>query len=65
MPRLKHFYGLNHPHYLTANTHRKARIFDSDRYKRKFVQTLDQLRAELGFRIIGYVLIPQCGTATY
>jgi REP element-mobilizing transposase RayT len=56
---LKHFYGLNHLHYLTANTHRRARIFDSDRYECKFVQTLDQLRAELGFRIIGYVLIRQ------
>jgi hypothetical protein len=64
MPPLKHFYGLNHLHYLTANTYHKARTFDSDRYKRKFVQTLDQLRAELGFRIIGYVLIPQGGTAT-
>ncbi len=37
---LKHFYGLNHLHYLTANTYRKACIFDSDRFKRKFVQTL-------------------------
>ena len=59
MPRLKHFYGQNHLHYLTANTYRKARIFDSDRYKRKFVQTLDDLRTELGFRIIGYVLMPE------
>jgi len=57
VPGLKHFCGLNHLHYLTANTYRKARIFDSDRYKRKFVQTLDALRTELGFRIIGYVLI--------
>ena len=32
MPRLKHFYAQNHLHYLTANTYRKARIFDSDRY---------------------------------
>jgi REP element-mobilizing transposase RayT len=59
MPRLKHFYGQNHLHYLTANTYRKARIFDSDRYKRKFVQTLDDLRTELGFRIVGYVLMPE------
>ena len=59
MPRLKHFDGQNYLHYLTANTYRKARIFDSDRYKRKFVQTLDDLRTELGFRIIGYVLMPE------
>ena len=37
----------------------RVRIFDSDRYKRKFVQTLDELRAELDFRIIGYVLMPE------
>jgi hypothetical protein len=64
MPRLKHFYGLDHLHCLTANTYRRARIFDCDRYKRNFVQTLDQFRAELGFRIIGHVLVPQGGTAT-
>ncbi|MGO8731741.1 MAG: hypothetical protein ACLQVM_02995 [Terriglobia bacterium] len=34
MPRLEHFYGQKDLHYLTTN--RKARIFDSDRYKRKF-----------------------------
>jgi putative transposase len=54
MPCLEHFYGQNHLHYLTPNTYRKAHIFDSDRYKRKFVQTLDDLRTEPGFRIIGY-----------
>jgi len=59
MPRLEHFYGRNHVHYLTANIYRKIRIFDSGRYKRKFVETLDDLRAELGFRIIGYVLMPE------
>ena len=34
MPRLEHFYGQKDLHYLTTN--RKARIFDSDCYKRKF-----------------------------
>ena len=56
MPLRQHFYGENHLHYLTANIYRKARIFDSDRRKRKFVQTLGGLRTELGFRIIGSVL---------
>ena len=46
MPRLKHFYGQNHLHYLTDNTYRKARIFDSDRYKRK-------LRAGADPRLLG------------
>ena len=59
MPGLEHFYGLHDLHYLTANTYRKARIFDAERYKRTFVQILDQLRSELGFRIIGYALRPE------
>jgi hypothetical protein len=42
-----------------------ARLFDSERFKRKFVTTLADLRGELGFRIVGYVLIPQGGTVTY
>ena len=43
----------------------RARLFDSERFKRKFLTTLADLRAELGFRIVAYVLIPQGGTATY
>jgi putative transposase len=57
--RQVHYYGENHLHYLTANIHRRARIFDSDRFKLKFTQALADLRAELGFRIIGYVLMPE------
>ena len=42
----------------------RTRLFDSERFKRKFVTTLADLRGELGFRIVGYVLIPQGGTIT-
>ncbi|MGO8789883.1 MAG: transposase [Terriglobia bacterium] len=59
MPRLRHFYGENHYHDLTENIYRRARIFDSDRFKRKFVQTLDDLRTELGFKIFGDVPMPE------
>ena len=58
-PRRPHYYGYNHLHCLTANVYRRARIFDSDRFKRQFVQTLGGLRAEMGFRIAGYVLMPE------
>jgi hypothetical protein len=40
MPRLRHFYGQGHYHYLTENIYRRARILDSDRFKRQFVQTV-------------------------
>ena len=37
----------------------RARLFDSERLKRKFVTTLADLRGRLGFRIVGYLLIRQ------
>jgi REP-associated tyrosine transposase len=59
VPRQRHYHNENHLHYLTANVYRRARIFDSDRFKLKFALTLGELRAELDFRIIGYVLMPE------
>jgi putative transposase len=59
MPRLKHFYGQNHYYYITKNIYRRARVFDSERFKGNFVQTLGDLRSELGFKLFGYVLMPE------
>src|SRR5579859_560592 len=59
MPRQKHYYGLNHLHFITRSTYRRVRLFDSTRFKRRWVQTLDELRRELNFKIIGYVLMPE------
>ena len=59
MPRLRRFYEANHLHYVTTGIDRRTRVFDSDRFKRKFITSLAHLRAELGFRIIGYVLMPE------
>jgi hypothetical protein len=28
--KLRDYYGLNHLHYLTTSTHRRARLFDSE-----------------------------------
>jgi REP element-mobilizing transposase RayT len=49
VPRQQHYYGLNHLHFLTSNIYTRARIFDSERFKLKFVRTSDDLRAELSF----------------
>ena len=59
MSKLKHYYGLNHLHYLTTSTYRRARLFDSERFRKQWVVTLGELRRELGFQIIGYVLMPE------
>jgi putative transposase len=57
--RQRHYYGLNHLHYLTASTYRRARLFDSARFRKHFIQTLDELRSDLDFKILGYVLMPE------
>jgi putative transposase len=59
VPRQKLYYGLNHLHYVTRNTYRRARLFDSTRFKRRWVRALDEPRSELNFKIIGYVLMPE------
>lgn len=59
MPPPRDYYGLNHLHFLISNIYTRARIFDSDRFRLRFIRTLDELRAELTFRIIGYVLMPE------
>ena len=59
MPRQQHYYGLNHLHYLTASTYRRARVFDSQRIRLHFVKTLAELRVRLGFKLLGYVLMPE------
>jgi len=59
MPRQKHYYGENHLHFLTRSTYRRTRLFDSEKFRQRWVQTLGDLRAELGFRLLGYVLMPE------
>jgi hypothetical protein len=34
VPKQRHFYGLNQLHYITTSTYRRARLFDSQRFKR-------------------------------
>jgi len=59
VPRQRHYYGLNHLHYLTASTYRRSRLFDSPRFCRHFIETLGDLRSSLDFKILGCVLMPE------
>ena len=59
MPRQKHYYGENHLHFLTRSVYRRTCLFDSDRFRQRWVETLDDLRRELGFKLAGYVLMPE------
>jgi REP element-mobilizing transposase RayT len=57
VPMQRHYYGLNHLHYLTRSTYRRVRLFDSERFRNQWVVTLEDLRRELEFKIVGYVLM--------
>ena len=59
MLRLQHFYGENHLHHPTANINLRVPILDPDRFRLRFVQSLNDLQTDLGFKIIRYVLIPR------
>jgi len=44
--KLKHYYGLNHLHYLTTSTYRRARLFDSEAAGRLAMVELEVLFSE-------------------
>jgi len=57
--RQQHYSEANHLHFITASTYRRARLFDSPRFRTRFIETLDHLRDEFSFRLVGYVLMPE------
>ena len=59
MLRQHHYSAGSHLHFITTSTHRRVRLFDSPRFRERFIETLDQLRNEFDFRLVGYVLMPE------
>jgi len=63
--KLKRYCGLNHLHYLTTSIRRGGMArpstdrFDSERFGKQWVMTFSELRQELSFRIVGYVLMSE------
>jgi len=49
---LEHYYRFNQLHDVTTSTHRRARLFDAERFRNRWVATLAELRQKLKFRII-------------
>ena len=45
--------------FITSSTYRRTRIFESEGFCRDFVDVLGALRREGGFRLIGWVLMPE------
>jgi putative transposase len=58
MPTPPHFFGENHFHFLTSSTYHRVRLFRSFSFCEEFIKTLDHLRTEQEFRLLGYVLMP-------
>ena len=59
MPKgLKRYYGKGDLHFLTFSCYRKRPLLGTQQARRVFVQELARVRAEYGFRLIGYVVMP-------
>ena len=67
MPTFKRHFGPGQLQFLTSSTYRRARLFESDRMagaerssalRWTFVEVLGRLRTQMGFLLIGWVLMP-------
>jgi putative transposase len=56
---LKRICGRGHLHFLTFSCYKRLPFLKTARSRDVFLQELGRLRAELGFRIIGYVVMPE------
>ncbi|MGO8733905.1 MAG: transposase [Terriglobia bacterium] len=59
MPIYHRPYSPGQLQFITTSTNRRAPVFLSQRFCRCFVQRLEEVRQELGFLLIGWVLMPE------
>jgi putative transposase len=60
MPKgLRRYYGKGHRHFITFSCYRRLPLLKSARARDLFVKELARVREELGFRLIGYVVMPE------
>ena len=60
MPKdLKRIYGFGHLHFLTFSCYRRLPLLGSARARNLFVQILRKVREEYGFKLAGYVVMPE------
>ena len=58
MPHRPRYFHPGQLQYLTASTCRRTALFASPRFCREFVRVLDQPCQEMGFLLLGWVLMP-------
>lgn len=56
---LRRYYGQGHLHFITFSCYRRLPGLKSARARNVFVRELAKVREEVGFRLIGYVVMPE------
>src|SRR6202051_3753873 len=57
--RLRGYYGRGHLHFLTFSCYRRLPLLKTVRARDVFVRELARVRAEYGFLLVGYVVMPE------
>ena len=56
---LKRIYGLGHLHFITFSCFRRLPLLKTARARDIFVKELGKIRDEMGFQLVGYVVMPE------
>lgn len=56
---LKRHYGQGDLHFITFSCYRRRALLGTSRARDRFVEILEELRRRHGFRLIGYVVMPE------
>ncbi|MFB3924392.1 MAG: transposase [Terriglobia bacterium] len=59
MPFYPRHYSPGQLQFITTSTYRRAPLFLSERFRRCFAETLNEVRAEMKFLLLGWVLMPE------
>jgi putative transposase len=60
MPKgLKRIYGFGHLHFITFSCYRRLPLLGTVRARNTFVQILGEIRTKHGFKLVGYVVMPE------
>jgi len=58
MPNYIRYYQEFSPYFVTTNTFNNIPVFKIDKHCQILLNNIDYYRAEMGFRFLGYVIIP-------
>ena len=57
--RLRRYYGKGHWHFITFSCYRRLPLLKTVRARDIFVKELGRVRDEMGFHLLGYVVMPE------